>query len=130
MQQANEHSTTATTLPGLALPPCLQFVSSKAFPGGAEGVRRLAAALDLGSTLILKHMDIKSLEDPAVLPVSVEVVSKKNLNSSKSLMDECGGGCTSLWPFGKAAAAFEDGEGGGEIEEDGGATDPGQERQQ
>lgn len=107
-----------------------QFVSSKAFPGGAEGVRRLAAALDLGSTLILKHMDIKSLEDPAVLPVSVEVVSKKNLNSSKSLMDECGGGCTSLWPFGKAAAAFEDGEGGGEIEEDGGATDPGQERQQ
>ncbi|KAL4440742.1 hypothetical protein ABPG77_000451 [Micractinium sp. CCAP 211/92] len=52
-----------------------QFVESKAFAGGAQGVAALAAALDLGATLTLQHMDLGSLKDPKLLPCLCKLAS-------------------------------------------------------
>lgn len=65
-------------------PVHLQFVESKAFAGGAQGVAALAAALDLGATLTLQHMDLGSLKDPKLLPVPVEVADPRRQPAAAS----------------------------------------------
>jgi len=69
-------------------------VSSKAFPGGAQGVEVLAGAVDLGKTLVLKNCDIASLADPEKLPVSAERQDSKKPKRSSSL---CGAGASTTF---------------------------------
>ncbi|PSC69058.1 alpha beta-hydrolase isoform B [Micractinium conductrix] len=62
-----------------------QFAASKALPGGPEGVAVLSAAVPLGRTLVLAHVDLESLENPELLPVSSEVLAARNAQSVASL---------------------------------------------
>ena len=45
-----------------------QFMPSKRMPGGAEGVARLCAAVDVGEALTLRRVDLASLRDPDLAP--------------------------------------------------------------
>ena len=45
-----------------------QFVATKRLPGGAAGVERLCAAVDVGEALTLRRADLESLRDPSVVP--------------------------------------------------------------
>ena len=65
--------------------PRRQFAASKALPGGPEGVAVLSAAVPLGRTLVLAHVDLESLENPELLPVSSEVLAARNAQSVASL---------------------------------------------
>ena len=62
---------TRSLFPASPLP--LQFSSSKRLPGGEAGAEALAAALDLGGALMLHHLCLESLRDPALLPQPTEV---------------------------------------------------------
>ncbi|GAB4815836.1 hypothetical protein N2152v2_002882 [Parachlorella kessleri] len=89
---------------GLALAAILksQFVPGKALPGGAEGVRQLAACLDMGAALVVRNLDLKSLQDPKTLPQPIAV--KKPQRVSLRLPIECGAmGCPSCWGAGPQA---------------------------
>jgi hypothetical protein len=98
----------------------MQFVPSKAFPGGAEGVRQLAAAMDLGAALTLRHMEIAALEDQKQLPSLLELgTSKQPVDPSKrSRLAGCAGACGSwdCWPCGAAQelSKLDEEQGGGE----------------
>ncbi|KAL4457464.1 hypothetical protein ABPG75_012329 [Micractinium tetrahymenae] len=70
--KTKDHMTTSYAL-SLAAVFRAQFVDSKAFAGGAQGMAALAGALDLGLALTLRHMDLDSMKDPKLLPVSAEV---------------------------------------------------------
>lgn len=67
--------------PATSLPPCpspaLQFVPSKALPGGPQGVAALKAAVDLGKALQLTNMDLESLRDPGKLPQLSEALAAR-----------------------------------------------------
>ena len=41
----------------------MQFVASKALPGGREGVTQLASVLDIGLSLLLANVDLASLTE-------------------------------------------------------------------
>lgn len=91
----------------ICLPPAFsspQFNPSKAFAGGADGVRQLAKAVDLGRTLVLRNVDVESLEAAEKVPVPMEVdSSRRTVSPHSSRFDSCG--CR-FWPYrGDAAAA-------------------------
>ena len=52
-------------------------MASKALAGGPQGVEQLAAAVDLGACLVLTHMGLDSLRDPAQLPEAAEVAAAR-----------------------------------------------------
>lgn len=56
------------------LPPPmpLQFNAGKRLPGGEAGATALAQALDLGLALSVRHLDLASLQVPALLPQLAE----------------------------------------------------------
>ncbi|KAI3436487.1 hypothetical protein D9Q98_005904 [Chlorella vulgaris] len=108
MQRGNntKHHMTGSYALSLAAILKAQFVPSKAFPGGAEGVRQLAAAMDLGAALTLRHMEIAALEDQKQLPSLLELgTSKQPVDPSKrGRLAGCAGACGSwdCWPCGAA----------------------------
>ena len=71
----------------------MQFSAWKSVEGGAEGVEELVKAVDLGACLVLTHMDLDSMRDPAVQPQSLEAAAKvgQKLEASPSLSIDCGG---------------------------------------
>ncbi|KAL4452204.1 hypothetical protein ABPG75_007866 [Micractinium tetrahymenae] len=59
---------------GLALASIIkaQFSASKSLPGGAKGAEALLAALDIGAALVMSHMGLEALRDPALAPELTE----------------------------------------------------------
>lgn len=58
-------------------PPPLQFLPSKCLPGGEAGVRSLVSTLDVGEALLLDHVDLKALQDPALMPQHKQLPDSK-----------------------------------------------------
>lgn len=78
----------------LPCPAMLQFVPSKTQPGGAEGVERLAAAVDLGKALVLSNMDLESLQSKERAPEMLEVLAaraaRKNVQAMRGVSGVAG----------------------------------------
>lgn len=100
-----------------ALPPAdPQFVESKAFAGGAQGVAALSAALDLGAALALRHMDLDSLKDPKRPPVPAEAPdSQRHQAAAASRRASSLGACCAALPGcgGRRGRGSSDGSGKG-----------------
>lgn len=62
----------------------MQFSEAKCLPGGEEGVRQLAASLDLGQVLVLDNVDVDSLADPGVQPQLPEALLPKKSKKRRS----------------------------------------------
>lgn len=85
--------------------PVAQFNPSKAVDGGADGVRRLAKAVDLGRTLVLRNVDLESLEAADKLPVPLEVDgSRRPLGPRSHRLSFQACSCR-LWPSRRREAA-------------------------
>ena len=78
-------STVSTSCPVLA-DLTLQFVPGKALPGGAEGVCQLAECLDMGAALVVRNLDLKSLQDPKALPEPI-AVKKPQVSKAHGIQD-------------------------------------------
>ena len=49
-----------------------QFSASKSLPGGAAGAEALLGAVDVGAALVMSHMGLGALRDPALAPQLTE----------------------------------------------------------
>lgn len=64
----------AAHLPPLGPPsPRSQFSPLRGLPGGAEGVARISAALDLGACLCYKGMSLEALADQGTQPEAINI---------------------------------------------------------
>lgn len=101
----------------------LQFVESKAFQGGPQGVAELAEVVDLGAALTLRHMALDCLKDPKQLPVSAEAAeaqpyqpggtsgrgSRLGVGACCAALPGCGGQHRHVGSSGSGGSPVEDG---------------------
>ncbi|KAL4452197.1 hypothetical protein ABPG75_007859 [Micractinium tetrahymenae] len=66
-----------------------QFSASKSLPGGTKGAEALLAALDIGAALVMSHMGLEALRDPALAP---ELTGKRDAQLAAAASQRDSGG--------------------------------------